>query len=243
MTGWKGDEDAFGHIIYDNHKGLDTDHVIERDDGYIDPMIGDHGYLSEYKNWPSHEKKAMKLVRGKVIDIGCGAGRHSIYLQSKGLDVLGIDNSQLALKACKERGLKRTKHMPITRLSRRMGKFDTILMLGNNFGLMENPKRARWLLRRFHNMTTSDGRIIAETMDPYGTEKPEHVWYHKRNLKLGRLGGQVRIRARYKKYKTPYFDYLFVSKKELETLIKGTGWKVSQYLDGGHQYIMILEKE
>ena len=242
MTGWKGDEDAFGHIIYDNHKGLETDHVIERDDGYVDPMIGDHGYLSEYKDWPPHEMKAMKLVKGRVLDIGCGAGRHSIYLQNKGLDVLGVDNSRLALKACKERGLKKTKHMDITQISSKLGKFDTILMLGNNFGLFSSVKQARWLLRRFRNMTSPDARIIAASMEVYATEKPEHLWYHKRNRKLGRLGGQVRIRARYKKYKTPWFDYLIVSKEEMEMILEGTGWKVRQYLDNEHQYIAIIEK-
>ena len=57
------------------------------------------------------------------------------------------------------------------------------------------------------------------------------------------MSGQVRIRARYQKYKTPWFDYLFVSKKELESLLKGTGWKVRKYLDGPNDmYIMILEK-
>lgn len=244
MAIWKGDKDAFGHIMYDHHKGLGTNHVIERDDGYIDPMIGDHGYLSEYKDWPPQQKKAMKYAKGKVLDIGCGGGRHALYLQEQGMDVLGIDNSPMALKCCKERGLKNTKLMDIIQISKKLGEFDTILMMGNNFGLVANPKRARWLLKKFHGITSSEGRIIAGTMDPYGTDKKEHLWYHKYNKKRGRMGGQVRIRCRYKKYKTPWFDILLVSKDELKEIIEGTGWQVKKFLNSNYgSYIMILEKE
>ena len=68
-------------------------------------------YFSEYENWHTIEKKAMVFVKGKVLDIGCGVGRHSLYLQKKGFDVLGIDNSPLAIKVSKLRGVKKTKIM------------------------------------------------------------------------------------------------------------------------------------
>ena len=58
--------------------------MIERDDGYIDAM-GSKGYFNGYKDWHSIEQKAMGFVKGKVLDVGCGAGRHSIYLQKKGV--------------------------------------------------------------------------------------------------------------------------------------------------------------
>ena len=52
------------------------------------------------------------------------------------------------------------------------------------------------------------------------------------------------MRCRYQKFKTPWFDYLFISKKELESLLKGTGWRAQKYLNGPNDmYIMILEKE
>jgi 2-polyprenyl-3-methyl-5-hydroxy-6-metoxy-1,4-benzoquinol methylase len=55
----------------------------------------------------------MVFVKGRVLDIGCGAGRHSLYLQNQGFQVLGIDNSPLAVKVAKLRGLKRVKVMSI----------------------------------------------------------------------------------------------------------------------------------
>ena len=237
------EEDAFGRGIYDCWLGEDVDEVIEREDGYVDVSQGPQSYLSKFQDWPKHQQSAMNHAKGRVLDIGCGGGRHSLYLQGKGLDVLGVDNSPMVIKTCKERGLKKIKLMDITQVSKKLGIFDTIVMMGNNFGLFGNRKRARWLLKRFHSMTSKDAYIIAETMDPYQTEKRVHRDYHKYNRQRGRMGGQVRIRARYQKYKTPWFDYLLVSKKELEELLEGTGWKVRKYLDGpGGMYVMILEK-
>jgi 2-polyprenyl-3-methyl-5-hydroxy-6-metoxy-1,4-benzoquinol methylase len=239
----KKHEDAFGQGMYAYLKTGEAEEIVEREDGYIDVSMGPKNYLARYKDWPPHLKKAMKYAKGKVVDIGCGAGRHSLYLQDKGLDVLGIDNSPMALKVCKERGLKKTKPMTVTQMSKRMGTFDTILMLGNNWGLVGNPKRARWLLRRFYHMTSPEARIIAESMNVYDTDNPDHLWYHEYNRKRGREAGQIRLRARYKKYCTPWFDYLIVSKEEMEMILKGTGWQVKKYLDHGPAYIAIIEKE
>ena len=189
MAGLKEHEDAQGRVIYDFYKGKEVDEVIEREDGYIDASTGPKMYLSEFKDWSPHEKKAMKYAKGRVLDIGSGAGRHAIYLQNKGLDVTGVDNSPMALKVAKERGLKKTKLMPITQITPELGKFDTIMMLGNNFGLLSNIKRGRWLLKRFHKMTTADARIITESMQVYDTDNPDHLWYQEYNRKRGRMSG------------------------------------------------------
>jgi len=98
-------QDAQGRAMYDYYKGKQVSEIIERDDGYIDTSEGPKVYLSEYKDWSLHVRQAMKYVRGWVLDIGCGGGRHSLYLQNKGFDVLGIDTSPYALKVCKLRGL------------------------------------------------------------------------------------------------------------------------------------------
>ncbi|MFO7618860.1 MAG: class I SAM-dependent methyltransferase [Thermoplasmata archaeon] len=240
----KDSQDAFGHGIYDAFHGEEVDEVIEREDGYVDVSQGPKSYLSKFEDWSQHQQRAMRHAWGRVLDIGCGGGRHSLHLQEKGLDVLGIDNSPMALKCCKERGLKKTKLMDITSVSRKLGTFDTIIMMGNNFGLFANPNRAKWLLRRFHGMTSPGALLIAETMDIYQTDAPYHLEYQAWNRKRGRMSGQVRIRARYKKYCTPWFDYLMVSKPELEAILQGTGWKVQKYLNGsGGIYCMVLEKE
>ena len=134
-------QDAYGHEMYDYFEGNGGFEIVERDDGFFDISGGPKGYFSEYEDWPPHHKKAMEYVIGRVLDIGCGAGKHSLYLQKKGFDVLGIDVSPLAIKACKLRGLRKVRVLSITQISSRLGKFQTVLMLGNNFGLFGSFKR------------------------------------------------------------------------------------------------------
>lgn len=239
------EKDAFGHALLDYliTKNGKINVVTERDDGYID-VSRIESYFYEYNNWPIYEKKAMGYIKGRVLDIGCGAGRNALYLQRKGFDVIGIDISPLAIKVCKHRGVKKAMVLSFTEVNSKLGKFDTVLMFGSNFGLFENSRRAKWLLKRLFKLTSERGKIIAETLDPYKTDKPEHLVYHKLNKKKGRMAGQVRIRLRYKKFINPWFDYLFVSKKEMETILKDTGWKVSQFIESqGAVYIAIIEKK
>jgi hypothetical protein len=119
-------------------------------------------------------------------------------------------------------------------------------MLGGNFGLVDNPKRAKRLLRIFDKITGEKARIIASTLDPGNTDNHFHLEYHKLNRKKGRMPGQIRLRVRYKKYVTPWSDYLFVSKNEMKKILKGTGWEVKRFIDPKDKkephYIAIIEK-
>ena len=236
--------DAYGYEIYDYYLGKeDIYEVVEREDGYIDVSAGPSFYFQDYQKWHQIEKEAMKYVRGRVLDIGCGAGRIALYLQEAGHPVLGIDISPKAIAVCRMRGLKHTENLSITQVSSRLGEFDTIMMMGNNFGLFANPQRARWLLRRFFGMTSPEARIIANTVDVYDTDNPDHLAYQQFNRARGRMSGQIRIRIRYKTMKTPWFDYLMVSQEEMTHLLKDSGWKVAQFINSdGYHYIAIIEK-
>jgi 2-polyprenyl-3-methyl-5-hydroxy-6-metoxy-1,4-benzoquinol methylase len=142
-------DDAFGHGLFDYSIRENVHEVIERDDGFISVSNGPGIYFAEFDDWQPAEQEAMNFAYGRVLDIGCGAGRHALYLQDIGLDVVGIDVSPVALKVSQQRGLLRTRQCSITEINSKFVNFDTILMLGNNFGLMANPRRAKWLLRRF----------------------------------------------------------------------------------------------
>lgn len=242
MKKLESEEDAFGHALLAVHKGEEVHEIVERDDGFVDSM-STKGYFSDYEAWSPIEQKAMQLVKGRVLDIGCGAGRTSLYLQEKGFYVLGIDISPLALKVCTLRGLRRSKLMPIEIIGFKPNSFDTILMLGNNFGLFGNLKKAKRLLRRFHRMTSKDALIIASSRDPYKTDSPAHLQYHKMNKRKGRMSGQVKIRIRYEKYKGRWFDYLMVSREEMAQILSDTGWRIKEFLDAaGPYYIAIVQK-
>ncbi len=224
--------------------GKRSPEIVERNDGYISAWSQVGQYFSEFDDWPECERKAFEFVRGRVLDIGCGAGRHSIYLQEKGFDVLGVDISPLAIEVCKARGLAKTSVMSMTQLTSRMGVFDTLLMLGNNFSLVGNTKRGRWMLRRLGGMTTESGRILAGCNNPYKTSNPNHLEYQDLNRKKGRMPGQVRIRIRYQKVVSEWFDIFLLSPDEMSVLVLGTGWSVERFItDDSSFYVAILEKK
>ncbi|MGD1002478.1 MAG: class I SAM-dependent methyltransferase [Candidatus Brocadiia bacterium] len=242
MAGLTRQQDAFGWGIYDHFRGRPSQIIVERDDGYIEGL-GLTGCFAESAACAAYEKNALDLACGRVLDVGAGAGRVALHLQSHGLDVVGIDNSPLAAKVCKARGVKKVKVLPFNRISLKLGLFDTVVMYGNNFGLFGSFARARLLLRRLHVMTTPNARILGATLDPYQTSDPKHLAYHRRNRACGRMGGQIRLRVRYKDYATPWFDYLLVSKKELTGILKGTGWRLARCFDGRNgRYVAVIEK-
>ncbi|MFW9915130.1 MAG: class I SAM-dependent methyltransferase [Candidatus Thorarchaeota archaeon] len=240
----KDSEDAFGHSMYDYFlKQEGTGEIVERDDSFVNVSGGAEVYFSEYNEWPELEKRALRYVRGRVLDIGCGAGRHSLFLQEKGYETVGIDSSPLAIEVCRQRGVKNVQLVSITDLSSDLGIFDTILMLGNNFSLLGTPSTAKELLGKFHTLTSEQGRIIAQTRDPYQTDMAEHLEYHEANKKKGNLPGEATIRIRYKKYATSWFKFMLVSQTEMVAILEATNWHVTEFIDGEKGYfVAIIEK-
>jgi len=237
--------DAYGHELWGYFTTGRGYEIVERDDGYFDAGPGGRTYFSEYKDWNPIERRAMKYAKGRVLDIGCGVGRHALYLQKK-FDVTGIDNSPLAIKICKIRGLKKAKILSIDDIYKfKPNSFDTIIMMGNNFGLLGSFKKAKRLLKNFYKITSKNALIIAQTLDPHQTKDPDHLAYHRWNIKRGRMPGQIRIRIRYKKLIGPWFNYLFVSKKEMKEILKDTGWEIRHIIEKkkfAPIYVAVIEK-
>ncbi len=242
----KAERDAYGQEILDYYQGKAVIEIIERDDGLVSASPNNpQGYFATYPEWPVHQQEAMPYVQGRALDVGCGAGRICLYLQEQGFPVTGIDNSPLALEVCQQRGVRNLSLTSITQASKgRLGEFDTILMLGNNFGLFGSPGQARRILRRFHHMTSPQGRIIAESTRIYQADDPLHLEYHEFNRRRGRWPGQVRLRVLHRKIKGAWFDYLLVSQEEMQAILKGSGWQVTQFINSpdSPQYVAIIVK-
>jgi hypothetical protein len=241
----KEDQDAFGREIYAHFTGKDVIEVTERDDGFIATGNGPASYFAPFEDWRPQEHEAMQFVQGRVLDVGCGAGRVCLYLQEQGFDVLGIDNSPLALEVCRLRGVKNLELLPLSQVSSRLGVFDTIIMYGNNFGLFGSYQGAKRQLRRFHRLTSRHACIIAQSNDIYQTTDPLHLAYQAQNRARGRMSGQIRFRVRYQTCKGPWFDYLMVSPDEMEDILIGTGWHAERFLltPESPVYIAIIEKD
>lgn len=238
-------QDALGWEMYDFLNGKTQSEIVERDDGFISTSPTPAAYFAPFESWKPVEQEAIQYAQGRVLDIGCGAGRVGLFLKEKGHAYLGIDNSPRALEVCRQRGLEDVRYLSITQLGSELGIFDTVVMFGNNFGLFGGPQRAKWLLRRFYKLTSPQARILATSTDPYKTEDPAHLAYHERNRLKGRMAGQLRIRIRYRRHKTPWFDYLIVSQDEMQSLLENTGWEVLRFIDEEEKpyYTAILQKK
>jgi SAM-dependent methyltransferase len=238
----KPEQDAYGQVIWNCHKGHSSYEIVEREDGFID--IGSAlPYFQEYGNWPAHERDAIQHAHGTVVDIGCGAGRVALYLQQRGQRVVAIDNSPLAVKVARLRGVKSARVLSIRDIQTLRGPFDSIVLYGNNFGLFGGMIQARRLLAMMHRITSPDATIVASGADPYSTTDPIHLAYHQRNRERGRMGGQLRLRIRYCQFRGNWFDYLFASQAELRSIVGKSGWTVSAIVESpGPGYVAILEK-
>jgi SAM-dependent methyltransferase len=239
----KESQDAYGRIVLDHLNGAVTWEIVERDDGWMGLSGGAPSYFAPFRLWPARQRKALRFVRGRVLDVGCGAGRWSLHLQKRGREVTAIDASPLAVEVSRRRGVRDARVVPIGRVSEAMGRFDTIVMMGNNFGLFGGWDEGRRLLRRFHAMTRPGARIVAETNDPFQTANPDHKAYHELNRRRGRMGGQLLLRIRYRAYATPWFDYLMVSTDEMRAMLDGTGWALDRVIeDGGSAYVAVIAR-
>jgi len=236
-------QDAHGNAMWDELHGRAGEEICERDDGFVE-SVPIAVYFEPFDAWAAATREAMGFVRGRVLDVGVGAGRHALHLQAQGHDVVGIDVSPKALEVCRLRGLEDARGCAATQMGPFLGPIDTVLMLGNNLGLLANRKRAPWLLERLAGLTSAEARLVGETRDVYATDDPAHLAYHERNRRRGRMAGQVRLRIRYRLHATPWFDYLFVSPDELEELVRPTPWRIHDILsdDPEGQYVAVLEK-
>jgi SAM-dependent methyltransferase len=231
-------DDAFGSMLIDAIEARTAGgEIVERDDGFI--SVSTFDYLAPVRRWLAVERRALRYVRGRVLDVGCGAGRVAIELQERGRDVVAIDPSPGAVEVAHRRGVHDVRLMRLEDVDESLGHFDTVLMYGNNLGLFASRPRARRLLRKLRPLAEG---IVAGSNDTSRTDDPAHLAYQERNRRRGRMPGQLRLRVRYRNLVGPWFDYALVSPGELGDLIDGTGWAVKRLVrDDGSYYVAILE--
>lgn len=237
------EEDAFGRLLVDYLAGEAGQLILERDDGYAGPALSADVFLAEPGEWPAQEQGVFEFVHGRVLDVGCGAGRHSLEAQRRGLGVVAIDISPGAVEVCRRRGVRDVRLLPLAEVDPSLGVFDTVLMMCGNFGLVGTPREAVPVLRTLHGITTPTARIVLDSVDPHQDNDPADLAYQEKNRARGRLPGHVTIRLRYRGSATPWFDLLNVSARELEGLLAGTGWRLAHVFEGEPpDYYAVLEK-
>ena len=116
-----------------------------------------------YKEMPVLEQKALQMCQGKVLDVGCGAGSHTLYLQEKGIEVEAIDVSENAIQTCLLRGVRQAKCVNVLNVTHQ--KYDTILLLMNGTGIFGTMKNISTYLTHLSELLTPDGQILIDSSD------------------------------------------------------------------------------
>ena len=239
-------EDAFGNNIQDcyqtgNHYG--GYEIEERDDGRF-TMYGDsNAYFEPIEEWSQTQQRLAPQIQGKVLDVGCGGGKHALFFQKNGCKVYAMDNSPLAIETCKSLGLQHTIICDVGHFQelRKDLVFDQVVFWGNNLGLMQNERFFVHFMHLLEAHTHAHSTLFIESMSPYGEGflDDDTKAYVAHNLRQGRMGGQMRVKVRYKKFATPWSDYLFASPEELEAMLLPTAWQIDTVHNDpvSHQYI------
>jgi SAM-dependent methyltransferase len=238
--------DAFGRLLLDHFEGRRGHEIVERDDGLIMTGGPPTTYFAPFRKWFGMERRAMRLARGRVLDVGCGAGRVALHLEERGQAVVAIDVSPAAVEVARRRGVRDARVLALADVDDRLGRFDTVILYGNNVGLLGSRRSGIRILRRLHRLTSDRGRILAESFDWSQTDDPVHLANHERNRSRRRMPGQNRIRIRHGLLASPWFDYLLTTPDELADLAGAAGWELTRTFHEPDPavslYVGILEK-
>jgi len=156
--------DEFGKALWEIYTKEKTKSklILEREDG-VSETRNLKEYLRPYKKIETIQKNALKHAKGKVLDIGVGGGKHSLYLQGRGFEVTGIDKSPSIVKLCKKRGLKDIRKIDLFKMDFKKEKFDTILLFGNGLSFGKSPEKMKKFLNKLYKLTTKDGIILGDS--------------------------------------------------------------------------------
>lgn len=189
-------------------------------------------YLFRNQNqMPGLEKKALKQCKGKVLDIGCGAGSHSLYLQKKGFEVTALDRSPGAIAVCRERGIQQTVQSDF--LSYTEGNYDTLLMLMNGIGIAGTLPQLGPLLQHAKTLLAPGGQLLMDSSDiiyMFEMDDDGGRWIPD----TGRYYGEVEYTMTYKGEQSEPFPWLFVDYNTLQRAAEFHGWKCELMAEGPH---------
>jgi SAM-dependent methyltransferase len=225
-------KDLFGKAILDYQTNNNPENLI------TETTISDADEMSvaylfrEHNEMPKLEKKALQLAKGKVLDVGCGAGSHSLYLQNKkNTEVTSIDISTNAISACKLRGLKNVAVENILNYSSE-NKFDTILLLMNGTGIFEKLNKISEYLKKLKSLLNDKGQILIDSSDIiYMFDQDDEGAYE---IPANGYYGELQFDISYKGEKETSFDWLYLDYNTLQNAAHANGLQCELILEGEH---------
>lgn len=173
-----------------------------------------------FNQMPRLEQKALSMAKGRVLDIGAGAGCHALVLQERGLEVKAIDISPLSCEVMKERGVKDAECVNLFN-PQLQGKYDTLLLLMNGTGIAGKLNRLSMLLNRLKELLAEGGQILIDSSDlKYIYENEDGSMDIDLNAPYY---GEVDYQMQYKNVKGEPFDWLYTDPMLLASISKQCG--------------------
>ena len=228
-------KDLFGKAILDfQTNNSPEDLITETSISDEDEMSVEYLFRS-YTEMPKIEQKALQLANGKVLDVGCGAGSHSLYLQNeKNLDVYSIDISSNAIKTCNLRGLKNAQVQNILEMDsdNPKNRFDTILLLMNGTGIFGTLKETTRFLQKLKSLLNPKGQILIDSSDiiyMFDNDEDGGKW-----IPSNGYYGELTFTIRYKNEKEDGFPWLYLDYNTLQNAAFANGLQSELILEGEH---------
>jgi len=225
-------KDLFGKAILDfqtlnSPEDLITETTISEEDEMSVAYL-----FRSYNEMPQMEQRALQLAKGKVLDVGCGAGSHSLSLQNdQNLDVTSIDISPNAIRACVLRGLKKAKVQDVMTVENE--KFDTILLLMNGAGMCGRLKNIPNFLLKLKSLLNPGGQILLDSSDiiyMFDEDEDGSKWIPSQK----EYYGEIVFNISYKGEKETPFDWMFIDYNTLQNAAFANGLECQLITEGEH---------
>lgn len=229
-----GDLDAFGKACLAYLKGA-RDENIEVFSSISEKDIIPVNYLFRtYNQMPKLEQIALKKVKGNVLDVGAGAGCHSLWLKSNGYQVTSLDFSQGAAQSMIEQGLENVIQSNFFELEL-TEKFDTLLLLMNGIGISGTLDQLPKFLEKCFSFLNPTGQVLLETADlNYLLDEGESDIDE-----YGDYLGEVEYKMTYKNAETDWFDWLYIDTKRLKSICDQMGLNMEIVYQGENSNYLI----
>lgn len=194
-------------------------------------------FFRSHNDMPMLERLALKNCTGKILDVGAGAGCHSLYLQQQNKQVTALEISELCCKILKEQGLTRVVNSDI--LSYNQAKYDTILLLMNGIGIAKNISGLEELLIHLKKLLNPGGKILLDSSDLmylYQEEDGSLLF----DINANNYYGEIEYLLTYKNIVGQPFSWLFVDHVILSETAANIGLK-SRVIEYGPHYDYLAE--
>ncbi|AEH01648.1 bifunctional 2-polyprenyl-6-hydroxyphenol methylase/3-demethylubiquinol 3-O-methyltransferase UbiG [Lacinutrix sp. 5H-3-7-4] len=155
-------KDLFGNALLDYFNNTALEDIITSTNISDEDTLPLDYLFRDYTNMPKIEQKALDVSQGKILDVGCGAGSHSLYLQEKGKQVKAIDVSKGAIAVSKKRGVINAQQISLLDETE---TFDTILLLMNGTGIFQTIEQLPQYLKHLKSLLNKDGQILIDSSD------------------------------------------------------------------------------